>query len=243
MAGKCMVFRRRTRIKSGMLRCAGFGWMKPGGAKTSPRFGIFFWGACYLLGGRVSLLPAPIVLTIFMVQKKKDYHTIRATTYENDYLNKLAIDELAAKYDEKYMQQELLGQFVIFEGAVYYTFNRQHNAGDLAFKLAQYNFNIPIWLACDFNVDPMAWVIMQWGINADTKLKEVYVIDEIYMKNSNTVDACAEFKSRFPNHRAGVRLYGDATGRARHTDSNITNWKIIENELSAYNISSRIPTK
>ena len=180
---------------------------------------------------------------IFIAQKQKDYYTIKATTYENDYLNKIAIDELAAKYDEKYMQQELLGQFVIFEGAVYYTFNRQHNAGDLAFKLAQYNPNIPMQLCCDFNINPMAWVIIQTGINTDTKLKEVYVIDEIYMKNSNTIDACLEFKTRFPNHRAGVVLYGDATGRARHTDSNITNWKIIESELSAYNISSHIPTK
>ena len=168
---------------------------------------------------------------------------MRFTTYENTHLDKLAIDELAAKYDEKYMQQELLGQFVIFEGAVYYTFNRQHNAGDLAFKLAQYNPYSPLNLCCDFNVDPMAWVISQFGINQQTKLKEAYFIDEIYLKNSNTIEACQEFKNRFPNHNAGLNLYGDATGRARHTDSNITNWKIIETELARYNISTHIPTK
>lgn len=180
---------------------------------------------------------------IFIANKKPDYGTIRFSTYENTHLDKNAIDELASKYDEKYAQQELFGQFVIFEGAVYYTFNRSLNAGDLAFKLAQYNSNMPIWLACDFNIDPMAWVIMQPGINAQTKLKEIYVIDEIYIKNSNTVDACQEFKNRYLNHSASLVLYGDATGRARHTDSNITNWKIIENELSRYNISIRVPTK
>ena len=180
---------------------------------------------------------------IFIANKQKDYGTIKATTYENEYLNKIAIDELAAKYDEKYCQQELYGQFVIFEGAVYYTFNRQHNAGNLAFKVARYNPDLPLWLGCDFNVSPMAWVIAQAGINTQTKLKEIYFIDEIYLKNSNTVEACNEFKARFPNHNVGVRLYGDATGRARHTDSNITNWKIIENELARYNISSFVPTK
>ena len=180
---------------------------------------------------------------IFITGKNKDYGTVRFSTYENTFLDKLAIDELAAKYDEKYMQQELYGQFVIFEGAVYYTFNRTQNAGDLAFKVAQYNPNMPLCLCCDFNVDPMAWVIAQIGYNTQIKLKEVYVIDEIYLKNSNTVEACQEFKSRFPNHLAGLTLYGDATGRARHTDSNITNWKIIENELSAYRISNRVPTK
>jgi hypothetical protein len=180
---------------------------------------------------------------IFIANRKPDYGTVRFSTYENTHLDKSAIDELASKYDEKYMQQELMGQFVIFEGAVYYTFNRVHNAGDLAFKVAQYNPNIPLWLACDFNIDPMAWVIMQPGINQQTRLKEVYVIDEIYMKNSNTTDACQEFKNRYQNHNQGIVLYGDATGRARHTDSNITNWKIIESELSRYQITNRVPTK
>jgi len=179
---------------------------------------------------------------IFIANKNKDYGTIRFTTYENNYLDKLAIDELAAKYDEKYMQQELLGEFVIFQGAVYYTFNRHFNAGDLAFKLAQYDANKPICLCCDFNVDPMAWMIAQVGINPETKLKEIYFIDELYIKNSNTIDCCQEFKTRFPNHRSGIELYGDATGRARHADSNITNWKIIENELSAYGIRTHVPT-
>lgn len=180
---------------------------------------------------------------IFIANKQKDYFALRFSTYENSYLDKKAIDGLAAKYDEKYMQQELLGQFVIFEGAVYYTFNRTQNAGDLAFKVAQYNPDLPLCLTCDFNIDPMAWVVAQIGINQQTKLKEIYFIDEIYLQNSNTVEACQEFKTRFANHKAGLHLYGDATGRARHTDSNITNWKIIESELSQYNISIRVPTK
>ena len=180
---------------------------------------------------------------IFVANRKPQYGYVHFSTYENTYLDKLAIDELASLYDEKYMQQELLGQFVIFEGAVYYTFNREKNAGDLAFKAAQYNPDIPLCLCCDFNVDPMAWIVAQIGINQQTKLKEVYFIDEIYLSNSNTIECCHEFKTRFPNHRAGLKLYGDATGRARHTDSNITNWKIIESELSAYGISTNIPTK
>ena len=84
---------------------------------------------------------------------------------------------MAAKYDDKFAQQELYGQFVIFEGAVYYTFNRALNAGDLAFKVAQYNADIPLWLCCDFNIDPMAWVMVQPGVNQQTKLKEVYAIE------------------------------------------------------------------
>ncbi len=180
---------------------------------------------------------------IFIANKNEDTCVVHFPTATNSFVSAEAIKELEARYDPKFAQQELYGQFVIFEGAVYYTFNRTENAGDLAFKLAQYNPSLPLCLACDFNVNPMAWVIAQVGANAQSKLKEVYVIDEIFLKNSNTIEACVEFKQRFPNHNAGVILYGDATGRARHTDSNITNWKIIESELSAYGITSRVPTK
>jgi hypothetical protein len=180
---------------------------------------------------------------IFIATANKDYGVVRFPTYANVTLSKEGIDNLAALYDTKTMQQELMGEFVIFDGAVYYTFSRSDNAGDLAFKLAQYDPNKPIALCCDFNIDPMAWVIAQVGINPQTKLKEVYVIDELFIKNCNTAEACTEFKNRYQNHDSGLVLYGDATGRARHTDSNITNWKIIENELGRYGISMRVPTK
>ena len=183
------------------------------------------------------------IYDIFVGSKQKEYGVLRFTTYENTYISKSAIDDLARLYDDKFSKQELYGEFVIFEGAVYYTFNRQHNSGDLAFKIAQYDANKPLCLCCDFNVDPMAWVIAQTGVNTQTGLKEVYFIDEIYLHNSNTVEACNEFRNRYANHNGGVVLYGDATGRARHTDSNITNWKIIELELARYGVTTRVPTR
>lgn len=177
---------------------------------------------------------------IFISNRKEGYGVVRFPTYANIYLNKEGIDQLAANYDSKFAQQEIMGEFVIFQGAVYYTFNRNHNAGDLAFKVAVYDNSKPISLCCDFNVDPMAWVVAQVHQRNDG-LKEVRVIDEIYLKNSNTVEACQEFKNRFPNHRAGVYLYGDASGKARSTTSNVTNWKIIEDELKNYGITKRVP--
>lgn len=180
---------------------------------------------------------------IFVANRKPQYGLVRFTTYQNTYLDPAAIDELAELYDEKFMQQEIRGEFVIFEGAVYYTFNRQHNAGDLAFRLAQYNPSKPLCLCCDFNVDPMAWIIAQEGINEQTNLREVYFIDEIFIRNSNTVECCNEFKARYPNHRKGLLLYGDATGEAQTTNSNVTNWKIIKDELKDYGITSHIRDK
>lgn len=177
---------------------------------------------------------------IFIANRKKDYGVVRFPTYANIYLSKEGIDALAANYDSKFAQQELMGEFVIFQGAVYYTFNRKENAGDLAFKVAQYDPSKPINLCADFNIDPMAWTIAQ-TYTRPNGLKEVRVIDEIHIKNCNTVEACNEFKNRYPNHRAGVVLYGDATGKARHTSSNVSNWKIVELELAKYGITKRVP--
>ena len=183
------------------------------------------------------------IYDIFFEKRKKNYGVVRFPTYENSYLNKEAIDSLAGSYDQKFAEQEIGGQFVIFEGAVYYTFNRKENAGDLAFKVAVYDPGKPICLACDFNIDPMAWVLAQIHINEQSRLPEVRVFDEIFLRNSNTVEACEEFKSRYPNHKTGLVLYGDATGEARHTSSNVTNWKIIQSELERYGVQKNVPLK
>jgi len=195
-------------------------------------------------GGKIIVTTSPnsfdAIHDIFFANRRPQYGLVRFTTYQNTYLDASAIDELASLYDEKFMQQELLGEFVIFEGAVYYSFNRKYNAGDLALKVAQYNPLQPVMLCCDFNVDPMAWVIAQTGVNEQTKLREVYFIDEIFIRNSNTVECCNEFKQRYPNHRTGVHLYGDASGENRTTNSNVTNWKIVKDELKDYGLTNHI---
>jgi hypothetical protein len=175
---------------------------------------------------------------IFIENRKKGYGVLRFSTYENENIPKEAIDELKSLYDEKFAQQELMGEFVVFEGAVYYTFNRTHNAGDLAFKIANYDRTKPLCLTCDFNVDPMAWVVAQ--VHHNNGLQEIRVIDELYLRNSNTMECCREFKNRYPNHTTGLMLYGDATGQGRTSNSNRTNWQIIEQELAGYGLTSKV---
>lgn len=179
---------------------------------------------------------------IFIAEKRKGYGVISFPTYENTYLDKDSIDDLVSNYDPKFAEQEIQGKFVIFQGQVYYTFARKENAGDLAFKVAQYNPNMPIDLCCDFNVDPMAWVMSQTYVRPDN-LKEIRVFDEIFLQNSNTEECCREFAARYPLHRAGINLYGDATGQARHTSSNRSNWQIIKDLLGHYNLTVRVPSK
>lgn len=179
---------------------------------------------------------------IFIANRKSNHGVVKFTSYDNTYLQQDRISELESNYDPKFARQELYGEFVIFEGAVYYAFDRKQNAGDLALQVARYDPSKPICLCCDFNITPMAWVMVQTQHNWQTGHQELYVIDEIYLNNSNTVEACQEFRNRYPNHRSGLVLYGDATGKARHTSSNVTNWQIIYDLLADYRITDNVPS-
>jgi len=178
---------------------------------------------------------------IFVAQKRKGYGVVSFPTYQNTFLDRDSIDDLASNYDAKFAEQELHGKFVLFEGAVYYTFRRKENAGELAFKLCRYNPNLPIELCCDFNVDPMAWVLAQKHRREKDGLIEIRVFDEIFLANSNTEESCRVFRERYPLHRAGINVYGDATGKARHASSNRSNWQIVKDMLGDYGLTMRVP--
>jgi hypothetical protein len=78
----------------------------------------------------------------------------------------------------------------------------------------KYDEDLPLRLACDFNVEPMAWVIAQIHPK-----DEVHFIDEIYIKSGDTPAACEEFLDRYGDHYGEVYVYGDASGGHRSTQS------------------------
>ena len=91
-----------------------------------------------------------------------------------------------------------------------------------------YNPNIPLHLTCDFNVDPMCWII------AHKDDKKVYYIDEIIIENTSTTNAIAEFIRRYPEHKSTIIINGDASGDNRSCNSEFTNYALIRNALYAY---------
>lgn len=111
------------------------------------------------------------------------------------------------------------------------------------------DYNKPILLACDFNVDPMAWLIVQttqriqfgtmsWMTYttspAETDVR-ISVLDEIFLRNSSTQAAIRVFMDKVllkapPGRRLDIVVYGDASGKTRKTASE-TDYKIIEQEL------------
>jgi len=55
------------------------------------------------------------------------------------------------------------------------------------------------------------------SIVAQLKDGVLRVIDEIWMGRATTPEVCEQFLEKYPNHRSGVVVYGDASGGNRQT--------------------------
>lgn len=141
----------------------------------------------------------------FVAERVDGYEVIFAEPFENRYL--LAripdfYDRLRRSYDPSFYRQEVLGEYLDLYGSrVYHEFRRSEHVREVSLLASR-----PLLWALDFNVDPMCSLVAQ--IETET----VWVVDEIVLSRSSTQEACEEFLARFPHHRAGLVIYGDASG-------------------------------
>ena len=141
----------------------------------------------------------------FTGNESSGYTTVFAQPFENRFLLEKIPDfynRLKESYDPKFYQQEVLGDYLnLTGGKVYSSFAREANVTELTLDP-----NEPLMWSMDFNVDPMSSVVAQ-------KVQDdVQVLDEIVLRSATTIQACEEFARRYPRHRAGVIVYGDASG-------------------------------
>ena len=163
----------------------------------------------------------------FLEDTVNGYETVIAKPMENRFILDSIPDfyeRLKYSYDEKFYRQEVLGEYLnIHEGRVYHAFQKKVHVREPVVDPA-----LPLLWALDFNVDPMSSLVAQ--VSGET----VQVLDEIVLSRASTREACEEFINRFPNHRAGLQVYGDASGSHRQT-SGTTDWAIIKEFLNRNN--------
>lgn len=134
---------------------------------------------------------------------------------------------LLTVYDDRFAEQELRGKFIeLSAGAAYWNFNRKDHVYPKA--RIKYDSSAPLLLACDFNVDPMCWNIIQ-----EPTPDQSWIIDEMHIRTAGTEIACKEFMRRYGDHKAGVHIYGDASSRRRVTSATRTDYVIIKTHLKA----------
>ena len=109
---------------------------------------------------------------------------------------------LVGSSDHSYLLESGVNNFNSFEtmsGRVYYPFDRRIHVKECAFDNTK-----PIWVGQDFNLDPMSSVIFQPQENGD-----IWVVDEIILKGSNTEEVCDELERRYWRQLKQIYLYPD----------------------------------
>lgn len=151
----------------------------------------------------------------------------RARTQDNPTLGDY-YQRLSASFDPRYAAQELEAEFLnIFSGQAYWNFSPVESV--FSSKSLSIDPGLPLDLMCDFNVSPMCWNVGQDFLqNGDIYS---YIFDELHLDTAGTDIAVAEFLERYGNHRAGVRVWGDATAMARHTSATRSDYDIIEKAI------------
>jgi hypothetical protein len=146
----------------------------------------------------------------FIQETDRGYAVVQAAPFENRHVLAKVPDfyeRLRSSYDEAFFEQEVLGRYLSpRKGLVYRAFDRAENIREL-----KRDESLPLYWALDFNVDPMASVIVQ--IRGDV----VEVLDEIVLRRASTEDACEEFWKRYPRWPRGLTIYADAAGRHMQT--------------------------
>jgi hypothetical protein len=62
----------------------------------------------------------------------------------------------------------------------------------------------------------------------------VYVVDEIVLPTSSTPEVCEEFLQRYGEHRAGVKVYGDASGGHSSTVTGTSDYQYIRRFFASH---------
>jgi len=162
----------------------------------------------------------------FVEGPSKGYEVVVAQPYENRFLLARVpdfYDRLQESYDERFFRQEVLGAYLSLSGGtVYSSFARAENV-----KEVSRDQRLPLLWALDFNVDPMSSLVAQIVGG------KVLVLDEIVVRNGTTMEACEEFLKRYPEHWAGVHIYGDASGNQRQT-TGATDYEMIREYFQAH---------
>ncbi len=126
--------------------------------------------------------------------------------------------------DERDYREQYEASWETVAGRIFYAFDESLNVAP-----CPYDPNKMLWIGCDFNVDPMCWVVCQPHGDG------MRVIDELFMRNTNTSEAIDALHRRYGEHRAGIEFYGDASGKARKTSANESDYLIIRNFTKFHN--------
>jgi hypothetical protein len=124
------------------------------------------------------------------------------TWFSSDILPAEEVEAARGDLDPRTFRQEYEGSFEGAVGRVYYAYSKKLHS-DAGVEL---NPRLPIIAACDFNINPCAWILLQ------SDGRDIAVFDEIVLYGTNTGEMGSRLLTLHGDHPAGIEIYGDAAG-------------------------------
>lgn len=153
-----------------------------------------------------------------------------------DIMPEAEVEAAKLRLDPRDFMELYGGRWQSASGAVFYAFDEGWNVFDY-----EYSPSHPILVGCDFNVDPMAWVLCQKVYWPDDNAQGLSVFDEIFLRNTNTQQTLDMLFSRYGAHPSEWYFIGDATARARKTSASRTDYLQIVNDKRFNNAKVGFP--
>lgn len=138
-----------------------------------------------------------------------------------DIMPQAAIEAAQRDMDEKDFNEQYRARWENIGGAAFYQFDKAVNV-----RQCRYEPTRPIIVGCDFNVNPMAWVVCHK--TADGNGLEVF--DELWLTDTNTQRSLDTLWSRYSEHRGGWLFHGDPAAQSRHTSASHSDYAQIKND-------------
>lgn len=141
---------------------------------------------------------------------------IYARTVDNPHLPADFIELVKSSYDADFADQELEGKFLpVGRGLIFHCFNRAVNM-----KPCKFDPSLPVWIGQDFNVTPMASVLMQ-PHRLPNGMTEIQVFAELSINNASVDDLLKAWKALGfpPDYRGELLIYPDATAWNRNVSA------------------------
>jgi hypothetical protein len=136
-----------------------------------------------------------------------------------DILPPEEVDHARQTLDPRDFREQYEASWETASGQIFHAFSLSCNVRPCPYRPQQ-----AIVVGSDFNVDPMAWVL---GHRFSDRLEW---FDEIFLHNSNTLQALNVLWQRYQDHGGGWEFYGDASASQRNTAAAASDYAQIAND-------------
>lgn len=169
-----------------------------------------------------------------MAESDPDWGRFHASSAEAPWWTVDEIESARRTMSEPEFAQEIMAEFRdLKRGRAYHAYTAgTHQRDSCPFTPnGDISKHLPIIVAPDFNLNPMAWGLGQ------QKIDDFYWFDEINLPNSHTQEAAFALVAKVKDHGPGVIICGDATAKAgQRAAAGKSDYDILCGVLNMHNV-------